>query len=112
VKPWTGVVRVASGNTSRDFDDNTQLVEQTVSSVLAQLGVESSVECLDHRGDVGAVGAVHARVRVDFLAPLTADQEREVRHALGVLQPNGDAFRLFPEDAKPTRVARDLAGQP
>jgi hypothetical protein len=111
VTPWTGVVRLASGNSSRDFHDEKQLVVETVQGMVAGLGVESRVDCLDHRGDLGARGAVHARVRVEFLDPLTTEKEREVRRTLHSLQPNVDAYLLFPDEARLTRLARDLAGK-
>jgi hypothetical protein len=108
VNAWTGDVRIAVGNAQTELDGkSTALVEATVRGLLAQHGIAARVECLTKEGDIDLIGALHARVRVDFPERIRLDQKYEVLNLLDGMRPNAAAYV---DRSKPRRAAGGAGG--
>ncbi len=96
VSAWTGDIRIAVGNSSVLEGGELALVESTVSGLISTVGASARVQCLDHEGDIGGTGVVHARVRVEFPDRMTIEQKFGALHLLEGLQPTEGAYKPLP----------------
>lgn len=93
VPSWTGQVRLALGTSNQDVDgQDAAIVMNTVKSLLEQVGVPVEIQCLEHDGNIGTSGAMHARIRVGFTQKLTIEQKFEALSVLQSLEPTTDAY--------------------
>lgn len=92
VPAWSGHVRLSSGNGARGFHDNRQAVVTTLEGVMEGMGLETRVSCLGHDGDLMSDGAIHARVKVEFLQQMTHRDRMAALQLLEGLQPRANAF--------------------
>jgi hypothetical protein len=94
IPQWEGEVRM-SANDDQDFDrpgSDSELLAVSLQRMMAGEGVKARVHCVRVGGSLGTsaahgVGAMHARVKIDFLAPATEDQRTRVLALLASLAP-------------------------
>ena len=94
VSDWSGVVRIAVGSFELLEGGESALVESTVDGLITSVGSDVKVSCVEHEGDLGSSGVVHARVRLEFPARMTLEQKFTTLGLLQGLNPTGAAYRL------------------
>jgi hypothetical protein len=106
VSAWTGVVRIAVGNSELFEGNEADFIESTVTGLIGALGSDVKVSCLDHEGDVSGSSVLHAHVRLEFAERMTLEQKFTTLSMLQSLNPTGEAYRL---EAPLTGVVRGPA---
>jgi hypothetical protein len=95
---WEGEVRI-SANDDQDFDrpgTDSELLAASLQRMLAGEGVKAHVHCVRVGGSLATsaetgVGAMHARVTIDFQTPVTEEQKGRVMGLLASLAPSAIA---------------------
>ena len=75
ISDWSGIVRIAVGSHELIEGGEAALVESTVAGLIASAGAGVKVSCLEHEGELGGNGVVHARVRLHFPERMTLEQK-------------------------------------
>lgn len=106
VSAWTGVVRIAVGSSDLFEGNEAEFVESAVTGLIGALGSNVKVSCIDHEGEVGGSGVLHAHVRLEFAERMTLEQKFTTLGMLQSLNPTGEAYLL---EAPLTGVVRGPA---
>lgn len=91
---WSGVIRISTGNSSRELAESPRMVEETVQGLVNSLGLDARVRCMGTEGDLSVKGAIHAQVKVNFSDRLTVEKRFEVMHMLESMRPSENAYIL------------------